>query len=188
MTFSFLHLREPFGAAVVRPAVFSDVSELHDVMTSAIEHLQSPYLSEREILASKAVMGLDTQLIEDGTYFVVECRAGLLGGGGWSGRATLYGGDHSSNLRDARLLDPCSEAARVRAMFTRPSAARNGVGGALLRICEAAAREAGFRRIELMATLAGEPFYVAYGYSEIERIRTKIAGVDLPLVLMGKAF
>jgi GNAT superfamily N-acetyltransferase len=131
-------------------------------------------------------MGLDSQLIQDRTYFVVETGGRLAGCGGWSRRVTLYGGDHSPG-RDAAPLDPASDAARVRAMFTHPDFARRGVGRLILGLCEAAAREAGFTRVELVATLAGEPLYAACGYREIERIADKRTQPPVPLVRMGKA-
>ncbi|MCE9564200.1 MAG: GNAT family N-acetyltransferase [Planctomycetes bacterium] len=105
-------------------------------------------------------MGLDTQLIADGTYFVVEADGSLTGCGGWSRRATMYGADHTPG-RDAVLLDPARDAARVRAMFTHPNHTRKGVGRLLLSLSEEAARRDGFKRVELMATMAGEPFYRA---------------------------
>lgn len=151
-------------------------------MRLAIEELQKAFLSPAEIAASHAVMGVDTQLVEDGTYFIVEEGGRIAGCGGWSRRATLYGGDHSSDLRQPRLLDPATEEARVRAMYTHPDFVRQGVGRLILEAAERAARAEGFRSVRLMATLAGEPLYRACGYEEVERT----AG-DVPLVLMAKA-
>jgi GNAT superfamily N-acetyltransferase len=110
----------------------------------------------------------------------------LAGSGGWSHRATLYGGDHSAG-RDVRLLDPASEPARVRAMYTDPAFVRRGVGRAVLEACQAAARAAGFARVELMATLSGQPLYAAAGFAPIETIFDSNGGVPVPLVRMGKA-
>lgn len=156
-------------------------------MKNAIDALQRDFLDPDQIVASRAVMGLDTQLIRDGTYFLVESGAALAGCGGWSRRATLYGGDHSTDLRDPAPLDPAVDAARVRAMFTDPGFARRGVGRLILTLCEEAASAAGFRRAELMATLAGEPLYRACGYEEIERVTAPpLGGVAVPLVWMGK--
>jgi GNAT superfamily N-acetyltransferase len=139
------------------------------------------------VIASRQVMGLDTQLVADRTYFLVEEDGVLAGCGGWSRRATLYGGDHSTDLRDAALLDPVRDAARVRAMYTHPAFARRGIGRLILRLCEAAAAEAGFSRVQLMATLSGEPLYRACGYEEIERTSAApVGGVVVPLILMGK--
>ena len=170
-----------------RLAVESDLPALRALMQRAIAELQSDFLSPAEVTASQAVMGLDTQLVADRTYFLVEADGVLAGCGGWSRRATLYGGDHSAKLRDARLLDPASEAARVRAMYTHPDFIRRGVGRLILQTCEAAAAAEGFARCELMATLAGEPLYRACGYVEIERTAAApIDGIAVPLVRMGK--
>jgi GNAT superfamily N-acetyltransferase len=114
-------------------------------------------------------MGLDTQLIDDRTYFVVESGGRIAGCGGWSRRAPPFGGDHSSN-RDDRLLDPGTDPARVRAMYTHPDFARRGVGRMILSLCEAAAAAAGFRRVELVATLAGERLYGACGYEILGQV------------------
>ena len=130
-------------------------------------------------------MGLDTQLVDDGTYYLVEIDGALAGCGGWSRRATLYGGDQSPG-RSARLLDPATEPARVRAMYTHPRHTRKGVGRLILSICEAAARAGGFRRVELMATLAGVPLYHACGYEPLERVVDDRGGAGVPLVRMHK--
>lgn len=169
-----------------RPATDSDIPAIAALMARAIDRLQDAFLSPAQVVASRAVMGLDTQLIADGTYMLVHDSAGtLVGCGGWSRRATLYGGDHSIALRDAALLDPAIDAARIRAMYTDPDRARQGIGRLILSICEAAARDAGFARAEMMATLAGEPLYRACGYEPIERIETP-GDVPVPMVRMGK--
>jgi GNAT superfamily N-acetyltransferase len=156
-------------------------------MERSIAGLQRDFLSQAQIAASRQVMGLDSQLVSDRTYFVIEVSGVLAGCGGWSRRATLYGGDHSTALRNAALLDPATDAARVRAMYTDPAFARRGIGRLVLRLCEAAAAAEGFSRVELMATLAGEPLYLACGYAEIERTASNpIEGVSAPLVRMGK--
>ena len=155
---------------------------MREVMRLAIDELQKAFLSPAAIAASHAVMGLDTQLVDDGTYFVVEEGGRVTGCGGWSRRATLYGGDHSSDLRQPRLLDPATEEARVRAMYTHPDFVRQGVGRMILDAAEQAARAEGFGGVRLMATLAGEPLYRACGYQEVERTEG-----DVPLVLMAKS-
>lgn len=131
-------------------------------------------------------MGLDTQLIDDGTYFIVEIAGDLAGCGGWSRRATLYGGDQSPG-RSAALLDPAKDAARVRAMYTHPQHTRRGVGRLILSLCEQAARSEGFQRVELMATMAGVPLYRACGYEAREDVMDDRGGVAVPLVRMAKA-
>jgi GNAT superfamily N-acetyltransferase len=138
-----------------RPATLEDLPRLIAVMDAAISELQRRFLGDDQIEASRAVMGLDTQLIEDGTYFVIEVPDGDIAGcGGWSRRATMYGNDHSPG-RDTRLLDPHMEAAKVRAMYTNPKYARRGVGRLVLSLCERAAAAEGFTRLELVGTLAG---------------------------------
>lgn len=171
----------------IRMATIDDLPAMRDLMRRAIRQLQRDYLSPAEIVASEAVMGLDSQLVTDGTYFVALIGDDLAGCGGWSHRATLYGGDHSRDLREPRLLDPRTEAARVRAMYTDPAFARRGVGRAILMASEAAARAAGFGAAELMATLAGEPLYRACGYIAVEHITAPPVGAAIvPLVRMRK--
>ena len=171
----------------LRLATEADIPSIRDLMARSIAELQRGFLDAAGIAASRAVMGLDTQLIADRTYFVATIDGALAGCGGWSARATLYGGDHSADLRDARRLDPAHEPARVRAMFTDPAFARRGVGSAILAACEKAAKAAGFGAAEMMATLAGEPLYRAYGYAVAERTQAApIDGVAVPLVRMAK--
>lgn len=171
-----------------RLATEADLPELKALMAVAIDTLQKGFLDEAQIVASREVMGLDTQLVADRTYFMVEEAGRLAGCGGWSRRATLYGGDHSTALRDEAPLDPARDAARVRAMYTHPDFARRGVGRLILSLCEAAAGAEGFGRVQLMATLSGEPLYRACGYLEIERTAAApVGGVIVPLILMGKA-
>lgn len=122
----------------------------------------------------------------DGTYFVVEADGEIAGCGGWSRRATLYGGDHTPG-REPALLDPATDAARVRAMYTHPGFARRGVGRLILELCEAAAKAEGFRRLELMGTMSGRPLYESYGFELIEEIIDDRGGAPVPLTRMGKA-
>jgi GNAT superfamily N-acetyltransferase len=154
-------------------------------MDDAISELQKPFLDESQIASSRAIMGLDTQLIDDGTYFIVEVDGELAGCGGWSRRATLYGGDQSPG-RSATLLGPAKDAARIRAMYTHPRHTRKGVGRLILSLCEEAARSEGFVKVELMATMAGEPLYRACGYEPRERIMDDRGGVPVPLLRMSK--
>ena len=185
---SHQHASETQPAAVdmtSRLARLEDVEALTRLMDAAIAELQKPFLDERQIASSRAIMGLDTQLIEDGTYFVVESDGELVGCGGWSRRATLYGGNHTSG-RSAALLDPARDAARIRAMYTHPRHARRGIGRLIITLCEDAARNEGFRRMELMSTLAGEPLYRQCGYHTLERLIDDRGGVPVPLVRMMK--
>jgi GNAT superfamily N-acetyltransferase len=167
-----------------------DIPALEAVMDAAIAELQKGFLTPAQIAASRTIMGLDRQLVADGTYFVVEAPdtdGGTIAGcGGWSRRATLYGGDHTPG-RDPELLDPAKDAARVRAMYTHPAFARRGVGRLILRLCEAAAKAEGFSRLELMGTLSGRPLYESYGFQAIEDIVDDRGGEPVPLTRMGKA-
>jgi GNAT superfamily N-acetyltransferase len=173
------------GNVTTRLATPADLVALNDLMTLAIDRLQNAFLSHEQVIASRAIMGLDTQLIHDQTYFMVEEDGIVAGCGGWSRRATLYGGDHSAS-RDAALLDPLRDAARVRAMYTHPNFVRRGVGRRILDLCEKAAAAERFGRVELMATLSGQPLYAACGYSVIEPAAADVDGVSVPLIRMGK--
>jgi GNAT superfamily N-acetyltransferase len=168
-----------------RLATREDLDALRALMNAAIGELQKPFLDAAQIASSRTIMGLDTQLIDDGTYFIVTDNGALAGCGGWSRRATLYGGDRSPG-RDAALLDPAKDAARVRAMYTHPDFTRRGVGRLILKLCEEAARAEGFIRTELMATMAGEPLYRACGYQPVERIVDDRGGAGVPLLKMRK--
>jgi GNAT superfamily N-acetyltransferase len=168
-----------------RLANLRDVPALRSLVATAITELQKRFLDERQVASSQTIMGLDTQLIQDGTYFVVNVSDELAGCGGWSRRATLYGGDQSPG-RSAAVLDPTRDAARVRAMYTHPAHTRQGVGRLILLLCEDAARAEGFQRAELMATLAGEPLYRACGYQACERVVDDRGGAPVPLVRMRK--
>jgi GNAT superfamily N-acetyltransferase len=155
-------------------------------MTAAIRGLLRDFLSQQAIEASFEFMGLDTQLINDGTYFLVEQGEVIASCGGWSRRATLFGGDQAVT-RNAALLDPRRDPARVRAMYTRPQFARRGFGRLILALCEQAAVADGFARVELAATMAGEPLYRTCGYEEIERFKVETRlGIQVPLVRMQK--
>ena len=169
-----------------RLAVAEDMPALTVLMNRAIADLLPQFLPPAEVEASFAVMGLDTQLIEDGTYFVIQSDARIAGCGGWSRRATLFGGNHTEG-RDARLLDPATEAARVRAMYTSPDFTRRGIGRMVLSLCEDAARREGFKTVELGATMGGKPLYEACGYKPIEMMMVPTPnGVAVPILRMGK--
>jgi GNAT superfamily N-acetyltransferase len=168
-----------------RLATRDDLPALNALMERAIGELQRPFLDAAQIASSRSIMGLDSQLVEDGTYFIVEQDGALAGCGGWSRRATLYGGDASPG-RNAALLDPAKEPARVRAMYTHPDFIRRGVGRLVLSLCEDAARAEGFTRVELMATMAGVPLYRACGYIPVENVMDERGGAPVPLTRMRK--
>lgn len=170
-----------------RLATMGDLDALHRVMARSIAQLQSGFLTPEQVAASHRVMGLDSQLVRDGTYFMVESGGRVAGCGGWSFRATLYGGDDSIVAREPARLDPATDAAKVRAMYTDPDFTRRGVGALILSLCEAAARDAGFSRVELMGTAAGVPLYRAQGYEPVEDVHHAIVdGVEVPLLRMQK--
>lgn len=169
----------------IRLAQDQDAEAISALMALAIEQLQRGYLTPEQIEASKAGMGLDVQLIADQTYFCVEDDGELVGCGGWSRRATLYGGNHSAG-RDPRLLDPASERARIRAMYTHPDHTRKGVGRLILETSEQAARAEGFGEIEMAATMAGKPFYERCGYRVESEWEDTNGAVPVPLATMTK--
>jgi len=171
---------------IIRVATASDIPRIRPLMDAAIGVLLQPFLSPAMVEASREIMGLDTQLIADETYYVVMSGDEVVGCGGWSRRATLFGGDHTAG-RDAALLDPAKEPARVRAMYTRPGWERRGIGRLVLKTCEAAAQAAGFSTCELAATLGGEPLYAACGYAPVERFEAETrGGLRVPLIRMRK--
>ena len=168
-------------------ATEGELPQLRALMARAITDLQRGFLTPAQIAASHSVMGLDTQLVADRTYFIVERDGALAGCGGWSWRATLYGGDDSAVAREARPLDPAIDAARIRAMYTDPAFARQGVGRFIITLCEDAARAAGFAATEMMATLSGEALYRTCGYLPVEHILSApVDGVTVPLIRMRK--
>ena len=170
-----------------RIAEQADLPALREVMRRSIETLQDDFLTLEQVRASHKVMGLDAQLVRDGTYFIVESGDRIAGCGGWSWRSTLYGGDESIVTREPQPLDPATKPARIRAMYTDPNFTRQGVGRLVLHLCEDAARTAGFRSATMMATMAGVPLYRACGYVEAEPpIAADIDGVSVPLVRMEK--
>ncbi len=173
-----------------RIAKVSDVSAITGLMKLAIEENMKHFLSSAEIETVKKSMGLDMTLIEDGTYFLIESVSGgvthLVGCGGWGKRKTLYGGDHTTGRND-EFCDPRVDSARIRAMYTHPDWTRQGVGSLLIALGEEAAQDAGFRSIELGATVAGEPLYLAHGYVEYARDRHETDdGTDSVVIKMRK--
>ena len=168
-------------------ASLDDLDALREVMRRSIEALQKGFLTPEQVRVSHGVMGLDTQLIRDGTYFMVEKGGRIAGCGGWSWRSTLYGGDESMVSREPEALDPTTDAARIRAMYTDPDFARQGVGRLVMQLCEGAAKDAGFSKATMMATMAGVPLYEACGYVQVEPVLSApVDGIRVPLVRMEK--
>lgn len=169
-----------------RLATLDDLPELRILMAASIRQYIGAYLNPAEVQASFEIMGVDTALVIDGTYFVIQQDQQIIGCGGWSRRATFYGGDQTAG-RDARLLDPATESARVRAMYTHPDHGRKGIGRFILSLCERVARQEGFTSLELMATIAGEPLYASYGYNVTDRLQIPTSsGIILPGARMTK--
>ena len=176
----------------LRLATAADIPALDQLIETSVRTLQRDDYSPEQIAgALGTVLGLDTQLVADGTYFIAEARAGcahfLAGCGGWSKRKTLFGSDRA-DVREPELLDPKTDAAKIRAFFIHPDFARRGIGSKILAACESAARAAGFSRFEMGATLTGVPFYLARGYQVRERIEVPLHnGHTLPVLRMAKS-
>ena len=166
-----------------------DVAELERLIPLSVRALQAAYYSAAQMEAALGpVFGVDRQLIRDGTYFVVEEEGQIVGCGGWSKRRSLYGGDAHRAEPDSEL-DPTRDAARVRAFFVHPSWARRGIGRSIMMACERAILEAGFRTVDIVATLAGEPLYASFGYTMAERYEIAMRdGLRLPVVRMTRSF
>jgi GNAT superfamily N-acetyltransferase len=170
-----------------RLATHADVPAVRRLIDLSVRGLSTAHYTERQIeSALRHVFGVDTQLIDDGTYFVIDGGDELAAAGGWSRRKTLYGGDQFKATSDP-LLDPAVDAARIRAFFVHPAWARRGLARRLFEICEEAARSEGFRSFELGATLPGVPLYEALGFVAAEPQFAKMAdGEELPLVRMTR--
>ena len=172
----------------LRSAAAEDTDGLGTLIRESVLGLGGADYSPRQLASALThLFGVDTRLIEDGTYSVVEVEGRPVACGGWSRRRTLFGGDQYARRADD-LLDPESEAARIRSFFVHPDWARRGVARLLLRECERAARAEGFRRLELMATLTGIPFYECEGFAVLERQDLELPdGVRFPLARMARA-
>ena len=172
----------------IRLATLRDIPALEDLIRESVSGLSAESYNSQQIRSALShVFGVDTQLILDGTYFVAETRNELAGSGGWSKRKTLFGGDQSKTDQVDPLLDPATDAARIRAFYVHPQWSRKGIGSRILMACEDAARLEGFSRIELVATLPGEPLYTARGYEKAEPMRIETPdGESLPAFRMRK--
>jgi ribosomal protein S18 acetylase RimI-like enzyme len=171
----------------LRLATPADLPALEHLITRSVEQLSVGHYSPAEIQSTlRYVFGPDSQLIADRTYFVVTDETRIVGAGGWSRRATLYGGNQMKQAEDP-LLDPARDPARIRACFVDPDYARRGIGRQLLAASAMAAEEAGFRELVLVATLPGVPFYTAAGFRrEEERVTLLPDGVAVRFVRMTR--
>ncbi|HEX5458467.1 MAG TPA: GNAT family N-acetyltransferase [Steroidobacteraceae bacterium] len=172
----------------LRQATAADSAQIQELIGRSIRALgAADYSTEQIEGALKGAFGLDSQLVADGTYFVVESAGRLIGCGGWSYRRTLFGGDARAG-RDAGTLDPEVDAAKIRAFFVDPTAARQGIGTALLERCEKEARRHGFRRTEMMATLPGVRLYEVCGYVAGAKVHYPLpSGLSIEFVPMSKS-
>jgi len=176
----------------LRTAQMADIPVLHRLIEESVRGLQAEDYTQPQIDgALGGVLGLDTQLIADQSYFIAESGDDgesrvAIGCGGWSKRKTLFGSDHGPG-REAALLDPAKEPARIRAIFVHPAWARRGIGSLILKHCEDAARAASFHCFEMGSTLTGVPLYRLRGYKELERIAVPLPnGEVVPIVRMRK--
>jgi GNAT superfamily N-acetyltransferase len=172
---------------IIRPATLSDRPAIEQLIAASARGLSRADYSEQQIEgAISTVFGVDTNLILDGTYFVADNGGNLIGCGGWSKRRTLFGGDQYTT-RDGSELDPNSEAAKIRAFFIHPDHARKGIARAILNVCEAEAKAAGFQSLELMSTLPGIKLYRTCGYEGNVRVELEVGNnVTIGLVPMRK--
>jgi len=172
----------------LRPARLEDLPVIEALIARSALELSAGYYTPAQVAALlRYVFGADTQLIRDGTYFVCEADGGVLvAAGGWSRRGTLFGADRMKTVEDP-LLDPATEAARIRAFFVDPAWARRGLGRRLFAECQVAARSAGFRTLTLVATLPGEPLYRALGFELAERFALRLPdGTEVPVAHMTR--
>ena len=174
-------------AITIRKALTEDIDKIAKLLEKSVRALSVGYYTDEVIeRALQSVFGVDSQLIADGTMYVAVIDNEIVGCGGWSKRRTLYGGDQFATRIDEEL-DPAVDAARIRAFFVNPAHARKGIGGSILTTCEAAATEAGFKRIEMGATLPGVPLYAAFGYVGDEVIDIELGdGYSLRCMRMAK--
>lgn len=174
-------------SSVLRCALPADIPALEALIAiSGVELSAGFYTPEQAQAVTRHVFGVDTQLVADATYFLIEHDGLIVACGGWSKRHTLFGGDQTKSGPDP-LLDPLVDAARIRAFFVAPGMARRGLGSRLMAHCSAQAAAAGFRALQLAATLPGVPLYLASGFAELERFELSLPGqIQLPLVRMQK--
>lgn len=173
----------------IRLAIEVDIPDIRELIEKSVRGLQAQDYTQSQIdNALKTAYGVDTQLIKDQTYFIVEEEGSIIGCGGWSKRKTLCGSDAFQN-RDDSLLNPAIDAAKIRAFYVHPAQARKGIGTLILERCEEAAQEAGFLRLEMAATLTGIPFYKRRGYVQLENLEAALSGGEvLPMIRMEKLF
>jgi len=171
----------------IRLARADEKPQLNELIRKSGIGLAAGFYTEPQAEAiTREVFGVDSALVEDGTYFAIEAGGNVVACGGWSRRATDFGGDQNKSGND-RPLDPATEPARIRAFFVDPSMARQGLGAMLLEHCTRSAAKAGFKSLELVSTMPGEPLYLRYGFTPLERIELPLSGgVTVALTRMRK--
>ncbi len=171
----------------LRIATREDIPAIEGLMAASMAALLPKFLDQKQVERSSETMGVDTLLVDDGTYFLVYIDDALAGCGGWSRRRTLYGGNHTTG-RDDALADPATEPAKIRAMYTHPDFTRRGIGRFLLEAGENAARTEGFKTMEMGSTAPGRPLYEACGYEFVEDLsQPSEDGTIVPILRMRKA-
>lgn len=175
----------------IRPAVPADIAPLNALIDASVRRLAVGFYDAQQIESSlQHMFGVDSQLVDDGTYFVVEVNGVRAACGGWSGRQTLFGGDQhkaADHRGSDAAVDPATMPARIRAFFVHPDFARRGLARRLYEHCAAEARAAGFRALELMGTLPGVPLYRALGFTTLERVDVRLPdGVIVPCERMRR--
>jgi GNAT superfamily N-acetyltransferase len=171
-----------------RAATLADIPAIRELIAASVRTLQVEYTPGQRELALATVFTVDTRLVADGTYLLAFAEDGMLAGcGGWSKRKTLYGGDQQMEAIEPELLNPATDAAKIRAIFIHPAFSRQGLGSAILEQSENAARSAGFRSFEMGSTLSGVPLYSLKGYRKQEEITVPVgAGEGITVVRMVK--
>jgi N-acetylglutamate synthase-like GNAT family acetyltransferase len=172
---------------LLRKAALADVPQIQALIARSARGLSAEDYRPAQIEgALRGAFGVDTQLLADQTYFVVEEDGRMVGCGGWSFRSTLFGSDARAG-RDSSTLDPRTQAAKIRAFFIDPDCARRGIGTLLLEHCEREARARGFARVELMATLPGVKLYAARGYIGADMVHFDVgSGESIEFIPMSK--
>ena len=172
---------------LLRPALADDVAAMRALIERSATALSVGfYTQEQTETVTREVFGVDSQLLADGSYYVIESDGAIVACGGWGRRSTGYGGDQAKSEPE-RLLDPATEPAKIRAFFVEPAMARRGLGSMLMTHCAAQAAAAGFGMLELVATMPGVPLYLALGFAEVERFDLLLGGgVRVPVARMRR--
>ena len=173
---------------LLRPVREADLAALRALIERSAASLSVGFYTQQQTESvTREVFGVDSQLVADGTYYAIETEGAIVACGGWGKRSTSFGGDQAKSAPE-RLLDPATEAAKIRAFFVDPAWARRGLGSMLMTHCAAQAAAAGFGMLELVSTMPGVPLYRALGFAEVEPFDLLLSrGVRVPVVRMRRA-